>query len=77
MLTASTEQVATIQPSIVEDFNDQGSLAWIGVSFVLGQVVILPVYVWTFCFSFFLSFPFLFFFFRMQHPTVYLTAVFH
>ncbi|KAL2194194.1 major facilitator superfamily domain-containing protein [Corynascus similis CBS 632.67] len=35
--------VATIQPSIVEDFNDQGSLAWIGVSFVLGQVVILPV----------------------------------
>ncbi|KAK4247471.1 major facilitator superfamily domain-containing protein [Corynascus novoguineensis] len=35
--------VATIQPSIVEDFNGQGSLAWIGVSFVLGQVVILPV----------------------------------
>ncbi|KAB5572498.1 major facilitator superfamily domain-containing protein [Coniochaeta sp. 2T2.1] len=35
--------VATIQPSIVETFNDQQSLAWIGVSFVVGQVVILPV----------------------------------
>ncbi|SPQ21900.1 d2a4af0b-e72f-40ed-9e3b-a3685d7dc991 [Thermothielavioides terrestris] len=35
--------VATIQPSIVETFNDQQSLAWIGVSFVLGQVVILPI----------------------------------
>ncbi|KAL2171413.1 hypothetical protein VTG60DRAFT_3056 [Thermothelomyces hinnuleus] len=35
--------VATIQPSIVETFNDQSSLAWIGVSFVLGQVVILPI----------------------------------
>ncbi|OIW32212.1 MFS general substrate transporter, partial [Coniochaeta ligniaria NRRL 30616] len=35
--------VATIQPSIVETFNDQQSLAWIGVSFVLGQIVILPV----------------------------------
>lgn len=35
--------VATIQPAIVETFNDQQSLAWIGVSFVLGQVVILPV----------------------------------
>ncbi|KAI1387734.1 major facilitator superfamily domain-containing protein [Hypoxylon trugodes] len=35
--------VATIQPSIVEAFGDQQELAWIGVSFVLGQVVILPV----------------------------------
>ncbi|KAH6645365.1 major facilitator superfamily domain-containing protein [Truncatella angustata] len=35
--------VATIQPDIVETFDDQQSLAWIGVSFILGQVVILPV----------------------------------
>ncbi|KAK9420159.1 putative Major facilitator superfamily domain-containing protein [Seiridium unicorne] len=35
--------VATIQPDIVETFDDQTSLAWIGVSFILGQVVILPV----------------------------------
>ncbi|KAK9773990.1 putative Major facilitator superfamily domain-containing protein [Seiridium cardinale] len=35
--------VATIQPDIVETFDDQKSLAWIGVSFILGQVVILPV----------------------------------
>ncbi|RYP50673.1 hypothetical protein DL769_010922 [Monosporascus sp. CRB-8-3] len=35
--------VATIQPAIVEAFGDQQELAWIGVSFVLGQVVILPI----------------------------------
>ncbi|KAI0179648.1 major facilitator superfamily domain-containing protein [Hypoxylon sp. FL1284] len=35
--------VATIQPSIVETFGDQQELAWIGVSFVLGQVLILPI----------------------------------
>ncbi|RYP73829.1 hypothetical protein DL771_003407 [Monosporascus sp. 5C6A] len=35
--------VATVQPAIVEAFGDQQELAWIGVSFVLGQVVILPI----------------------------------
>ncbi|TVY16350.1 Efflux pump DEP3 [Lachnellula arida] len=35
--------VANIQPSIVESFGTQDTLAWIGVSFVLGQSVILPI----------------------------------
>ncbi|KAJ0108707.1 mfs transporter [Diaporthe amygdali] len=35
--------VATIQPTIVETFGHQEDLAWIGVSFVLGQSLILPI----------------------------------
>ncbi|UKZ66001.1 uncharacterized protein TrAtP1_007184 [Trichoderma atroviride] len=35
--------IATIQPTIVESFGDQTALAWIGVSFVLGQSLILPI----------------------------------
>ncbi|KAG8164202.1 hypothetical protein KVR01_006120 [Diaporthe batatas] len=35
--------VATIQPTIVETFGHQEDLAWIGVSFVLGQALILPI----------------------------------
>ncbi|KUI70046.1 hypothetical protein VM1G_04716 [Cytospora mali] len=35
--------VATIQPTIVETFGNQEDLAWIGVSFVLGQSLILPI----------------------------------
>ncbi|KAK7697410.1 hypothetical protein SLS64_013548 [Diaporthe eres] len=35
--------VATIQPTIVESFGHQEDLAWIGVSFVLGQSLILPI----------------------------------
>lgn len=38
-------KVATIQPTIVETFGHQEDLAWIGVSFVLGQSLILPMYV--------------------------------
>lgn len=41
-LQASTK-VATIQPTIVETFGHQEDLAWIGVSFVLGQSLILPM----------------------------------
>ncbi|PON24158.1 major facilitator superfamily transporter [Trichoderma gamsii] len=35
--------IATIQPTIVETFGDQTALAWVGVSFVLGQSLILPI----------------------------------
>lgn len=35
--------VATIQPTIVETFGQQQELAWIGISFVLGQSLILPI----------------------------------
>lgn len=37
--------VATIQPTIVDTFGQQQNLAWIGISFVLGQSLILPMYV--------------------------------
>lgn len=47
-------EVATIQPTIVETFGHQEDLAWIGVSFVLGQSLILPMYVQFTCFSVFL-----------------------
>lgn len=44
-------EVATIQPTIVETFGHQEDLAWIGVSFVLGQSLILPMYVQLTCLS--------------------------
>ncbi|KAK7920435.1 hypothetical protein PG985_008457 [Apiospora marii] len=36
-------KVADLQPAIVEDFKSPENLAWIGVSFMLGNATILPL----------------------------------